>query len=585
MPGEFRLSRNARFYSADEVTDDDINSILDAAREGSLEDVEEFSVVRNYLAASNFTYSALVFLVERELHFHSSPDLKDQIYGYIVIIEIDSHLVVLKKNCGDLTESLDDKFDKLGYEHLAASVDTETAEFKKINVRNMTVSERAIRLRSYEAMDLKGVMSLHAAGRSIPSYLRVQDGRSIKSVTLGAGRLVEFSDRQTIEEVALWARQELAQMILGVSPDGFLSNFARTVDLVDVEVNQGIVPRSLLVESSTLIEKIESGAVRLFIYRKNGGVAEIIGAARKSLLEVVSRVYEFDDDGHVIGHEDEAWLKGRPGRKTLTFHARVLQRVCIAGDGVENMTLQKFIHKNGAYAVCFNDPKYMYFAKRCFMDVSGSSEIDALLGFLVDKTEMIGSVSEKGVFATHKVEFDANSVFAAVERIHAGDDFLFCDDMGNEWADHISFNKDLKVVYFVHSKHGEVSTSASALQVVVGQAIKNLGNMNFSVDQMLSKYEKSLQGKVMKGTDIQRVRRRSGQFPSFLRHLVSSYGLERVCVLACSFVSLSQISRELRKIKAGAPVSGNITQFYWMVSSFAHACRDVGVTPRIYCLP
>jgi hypothetical protein len=102
---------------------------------------------------------------------------------------------------------------------------------------------------------------------------------------------------------------------------------------------------------------------------------------------------------------------------------------------------------------------------------------------------------------------------------------------------------------------------------------------------MLSKYEKSLQGKVMKGTDIQRVRRRSGQFPSFLRHLVSSYGLERVCVLACSFVSLSQISRELRKIKAGAPVSGNITQFYWMVSSFAHACRDVGVTPRIYCLP
>jgi hypothetical protein len=526
MPGEFRLSRNARFYLADEVNDDDINSILDAAREGSLEDVDEFCVVRNHVALSNFTFSTLVFLVERELHFHSSPDLKDRIYGYIVIIEINNHLVVLKKNCGDLTESLDDKFDKLGYEHLAASVDTGTAEFKKINVRNMTVSERAIRLRSYEATDLKGVMSLHAAGRSIPSYLRVQDGRSIKSVTLGAGRLVEFSDRQTIEEIALWARQELAQMVLGARPDGFLSNFARAVDLVDVELNQAIVPKSLLIELSTLIEKIELGSVRLFIYRKSGGIAEISGAARKSLLDVISKVYEFDDDGRVIGYEEDAWLKGRPGRKTLTFHARVLQRVYVEGDGVEIMTLQKFIHKNGAYAICFSDPKYMYFAKRCFMDVSGSSEIDALLGLLVERAEMVGSVSEKGVYESHKIEFDNNSVFAAVERIHAGDEFLFCDDMGNEWADHISFNKESKVVYFVHSKHGEVSASASALQVVVGQAIKNLGNMNFSVEQMLSKYDGSLQGRVMKGTNIQRVRRRSGQFPAFLRHLVSSYGLE-----------------------------------------------------------
>lgn len=288
MPGEFRLSRNARFYSAGEVSDDDINSILDAARERSLEDVAEFCVVRNHVSLSDFTFSTLVFVVERELHFHSSPDLKDRIYGYIVIIEIDNHLVVLKKNCGDLTESLDDKFDKLGYEHLAASVDTGTAEFKKINVRNMTVSERAIRLRSYEATDLKGVMSLHAAGRSIPSYLRVQDGRSTKSVTLGAGRLVEFSDRQTIEEIALWARQELAQMVLGARPDGFLSNFARAVDLVDVEINQAIVPKSLLIELSTLIEKIELGVVRLFIYRNNGGIAEISGAARKSLLDVIS---------------------------------------------------------------------------------------------------------------------------------------------------------------------------------------------------------------------------------------------------------------------------------------------------------
>ncbi|TWI04659.1 hypothetical protein IP90_00792 [Luteimonas cucumeris] len=584
MPGEFRLSRNARFYVG-QPDDAEIAAILEAAREGAVEDVDEYAVFRVSVAGLNYVYSTLVFLVEREVHFHSSHDLTDRIYGFVVIVEIDDHIVVLKKNCGDLTEALDEKFEKIGFESLAASVDTETAEFKKINVRNMTVSERAIRLRSYEAMDLRGVISLHAAGRSIPSYLRVQDGTSIKSVTLGAGRLVEFSDRQTIDEIALWARQELARMARGAPADGFLSNFARAVDLVSVEIDQKILPRSLLIETSVLLNKIELGAIKLCIEKKNGGLAEIVGVARKSLLELISKVYEFDDEGKVVGHEAHAWLKGKPGRKSLTIHAKLLQRVKVLGDGAEAMTLQKFIHRDGAYAICFDDPKYMYFGKRCFMDVSGSSEIESLLGLFVERSELVDMTSEKGAFVAAQIDFDAGSVFSAVEKIHAKDDFLFCDDLGNEWADHISFNKSVGVVHFIHSKHGDVSASASALQVVVGQAIKNLGNMHFSVDQMLAKYEKSLHGKVIKGTAIQRVRRRSGQFPAFLRHLVSNYGFERVCVLACSFISLGQISRELRKIKSGSPVTGNVTQFYWIVSSFAHACRDVGVIPRIYCLP
>lgn len=585
MPGEFRLSRNARFYIADQVSDDDISAILDAARNGAVEEIEGYSAFRARVPGLNFCYSTSVFLIEREVHFHSSTDLRDRIYGFIVIIEIEGHLIVLKKNSGDLAEALDDKFEKLGYESLAASVDTGTAEFKKINVRNMTVSERAIRLRSYEAVDLRGVISLHAAGRSIPSYLRVQDGSSTKSVTLGAGRLVEFSERQTIDEIAVWARQELLRMARGVPANGFLSNFARAVDLVDVGVNKKIVPRSLLIEASVLLNKIESGVIKLCIEKKGGGLAEVVGSARRSLLDLIAKVYEFDDEGRVIGHEQDAWLKGKPGRKTLTVHAKVLQRVKVISDGAEAVTLQKFIHRDGAYAICFDDPKYMYFAKRCFMDVSGSAEIESLLGLFVEKGEMVGLASEKGAFTADQVSFGPDCVFSAVERIHAHDEFLFCDDLGDEWADHISFNKIDGVVHFIHSKHGVVSASASALQVVVGQAIKNLGNMHFSVEQMLSKYEKSLRNKVMKGTNIQRVRRRTGQFPAFIRHLISNYGFERVCVLACSFISRGQISRELRKIKNGVPVSGNVVQFYWIVSSFAHACRDVGVIPRIYCLP
>ncbi|MDQ7761616.1 hypothetical protein NG827_00690 [Xanthomonas sacchari] len=586
MPNEFILSRNARFYTADQVSEQDIAEIIEAATKNAVEVLDQHSVFRQEVAALNFRYSTALFLVERDLHFHSDPLLKDRVYGYIVIIEIDNHLVITKKNCSDLNDQLDDKFEKISYEALAAAVDTDTAEFRKINARNMTVSERAVRNKSYEAMNLNGVMSLHAAGRSIPSYLRVQDGSSTKSVTLTAGRLVEISDRQSIEAVAAWARSELKRMTSTHKNDGFLKNFARSVDLAELETNPNpVIPRSLLIETSILTEKIESGSIKIFFETRAGTAFEIRGKARVSLLDVIGKVYEFDDNGAVIGHEDSAWLKGKPGRKSLTFHSKVLQRIKVSIEGVETMTLLKFIHKNGAYSICFDDTRYMYFAKRCFIDVSGSSEIDALLALFLAVPALKSATSEKGKFLPTQVDFDIDTVFSVVEQIHCNDDFLFCDDLGDEWADHISFSSKENCVFFVHSKHGEPSSSASSLQVVVGQAMKNLGNMYFSIDQIVAKYEKSIRGKKMTGSNIDRVRKRNGQFPSFLRKLVGNYKYERVCVLACSFVSKSQMSKEFKKIKSNQAVAGNITQFFWIVSSFAHACKEAGVTPRIYCQP
>lgn len=587
MPGEFTLNRNARFYVAENIDDEDIRKIIDAAKESAIKEFPEHAKFREPVAGRNYKFSTSLFTIEREVHFHSDPAFKDTLYGYIILIELDGHIVVLKKNCSDLTEVLDEKFDKIGYENLAAAVDTDSAEFKKINTRNMTVSERALRNRSYEAANLKGIMSLHAAGRSIPSYLRVQDGGNIRSVTLAAGRLVEVSDRQNLDSISDWARNALQMMSdLSYQQEGFLRNFARAVDLVELETGANSAkPRSLLIETSILIEKIASKSVRIFFETRSGPSIELKGRALFSILQSIGEVYEFDDDGHVVGHESSAWLKGSPGRKTLTFHSKLMQQLRVSVEGSDLITLLKFVHKTGAYAICFDNPKYMYFAQKCFRDVSGSSEIDSLLSLFVVVPGMSATTSEKGTFSPLQTSFDAESVFDVVEDLHMADDFIFCDDLGDEWADHISFNAAKRSVFFIHSKHGDPSASASALQVVVGQAIKNLGNMYFSAEQMTSKYERSIRGKKMKGSDIERVRRRNGQFPSFIRKLTSDYGQERVCVLACSFVSKAQMSREFKKIKADEPVTGNVTQFFWIVSSFAHACKDAGVVPRIYCRP
>lgn len=129
----------------------------------------------------------------------------------------------------------------------------------------------------------------------------------------------------------------------------------------------------------------------------------------------------------------------------------------------------------------------------CFQDTSAFSSIKSIIDILHPRPELTNCSSEKGKFSSQTKSFSTDSAFNAVETIHNQDDYIFCDDLGLEWADHITLNKANSCITFIHSKHGDPSTSASNLHDVVGQAIKNLGYMHFTKDQFSIKL-KSFKG-------------------------------------------------------------------------------------------
>ena len=277
----------------------------------------------------------------------------------------------------------------------------------------------------------------------------------------------------------------------------------------------------------------------------------------------------------------------KANKKSLTFYSKSLANFRVSENG-KLITLQKYIVKHGLYSITFDDPKYMYFMGSCFEDSSGVSEIDNILE-LLQPIEAIPSIkSEKGSFTIESVNFSEDSMFDVIEKIHANDDYIFCDDLGDEWADHITFNKENSNICFIHSKHGDPSTSASNLHDVVGQGVKNLGNMYFDANTMLSKLAKTF-GKDYKSgkgvqTKIPRVRKGNvDDFEGYLTNLLKDYKLNRSCILCCSFLSISNITKEFTKIKKGKPVRGNIVQLLWIISSFAHAVKDMNARPIIYC--
>jgi len=127
---------------------------------------------------------------------------------------------------------------------------------------------------------------------------------------------------------------------------------------------------------------------------------------------------------------------------------------------------------------------------------------------------------------------------------------------------------------------------------VVGQDIKNLGNMFFTIDDFKKNKQPKFESTYNnhgKRTSIKRIRQ--GNFPltqidlDKIEYVIHNPKTHRQCVLSCSFLSKSQLANEFDKIRTGNYVKGHILQMYWILSSFIHACRGVNVIPKIYCRP
>lgn len=586
MPERLRLTKNAQFYRVNEpVGDELVRSILDTAADNISPDsefvIDKFRQERNVEGQNlDFVYSARVFPSSRPVYF-LDDDFEDKVYAFILIIEIGDYLAVLKKSCASIFDLMDENFTLVGSKEFSSSFSDDDVEFQRLALRNMTVSDRAMRSRSYEAADLKGLLSTHSAGRSIPYYFKLRQGAKTRSIS-GTGRVVESSSREAIDSIGLWASEQI-DLIESPSNTNFLDAFASKVELNEVLTNCS--PNAILIESSSLFDRLKKDGVEVKYKTKKGKVIRISNRIYNNLESALEKVYEIDSDLNVIDVNDGSRV--RINKKSLTLNSKYLAKFRVSENG-KLITLQKYVVKHGFYSVTFDDPKYMYFMGACFEDASGVSEIDNILEILQPIEVMPTVKSEKGIFTVESENFTVDSMFYAIEKIHAEDDYIFCDDLGDEWADHVTFNKNNSNICFIHSKHGDPSTSASNLHDVVGQGIKNLGNMYFDANTMLSKLDKTFKKNYKSGkgiqTKISRIRKGDiDEFQGYLENLLKDYKLNRSCVLCCSFLSLSGVTENFKKIKEGRPVRGNIVQLLWIISSFAHAVKDMNARPVIYC--
>jgi hypothetical protein len=138
---------------------------------------------------------------------------------------------------------------------------------------------------------------------------------------------------------------------------------------------------------------------------------------------------------------------------------------------------------------------------------------------------------------------------------------------------------------FIHCKHGKKTTSASALQEPIGQAIKNLSRMFRGIEFFSPKINGKWRQKYST-THMPRIRRGATdrQLEKALRAVLSDPSTERTVVLVLSSISLKELTDVFNELKAGT-AKPHVSQLLWILAGLISACREHGVRPHVVCQP
>ncbi len=545
--------------------------------------------------------SLLVFSFNSEPQFFNfsqgefNKKLIEKKLAYLLIIEIGDYIVIFRKNVTGISSFIKEYLVPIESRKIcAAMVDTYT-KFQQLKLTNMNMDKSAIRNKMYEADDLENVMPMYGANRQIVNTIRFMSANDdLCSINISTSRIAKLGEKRNIDNLLLWLKtitESLDNDGLGDMTD-FLSRFAMPTSWRSMK--NALKPISLLIDVYQLQNYISfSDEYKFYITWKdsegNEHNKECTNKAEKFIREYAFHDLEPSGENQEIFYTEK--LKKRFGIKRSNNGIRIwadglLRSVYVHKDNEKAEKLIDIINHLGCFSVGFDDYKYIYSSKNLYKNNSILSDFDAILSILEPYPELRGVTSEKGDPTTNSVEFDAGCIFNVVEnRIFNNAEFIVCDDMGEEWADHIIINGS--TVAFCHSKYKEAaSLSASNFQDVLGQAVKNIGHLIPSDNILENKRERWRH--TVRGTQIRLCRRGdvSGFINRFKELRVSPNFVKEVC-LAINFISKAQLQNVFNKIKNNQELrpKANVIQLAWLLNAFISICKDVDMHCRIFCMP
>lgn len=281
------------------------------------------------------------------------------------------------------------------------------------------------------------------------------------------------------------------------------------------------------------------------------------------------------------------------------------------------------LNEERAFRVVFDAGKALYCSEGAFRSSNLKLAITQLIHTFMPITSLGAVFTEKGEVVAASRNFSPTSSFHVIEsdpEITKPTSILICDDDTNEWCDYIEIDTLTPRIRWIHAKVQRVEApssitaraaqkkanllrstpvyisvsnsptlSASDLQEVIGQGMKNLAKLRISPDDpsFAPRTQKWINDKcsLPKVANISRLRRPAVLTIAELERKFYTAASDPLAVYEVGLVipnySAAKLIASLGKIEAGT-ASQPTLQTFWLLSGFIHACLEVGAKPLLF---
>ncbi|WP_312977400.1 hypothetical protein [Stutzerimonas nitrititolerans] len=588
MINNLSLSKNAQFYELNKALTK--KSIEDTFKEISKERIGNYLInepKRNYTTASGkqITYSIVSYKIEAEPSFLAGTLVKEQKYAYLLLIESDDALAILKKYVDSPEKYFSSFIDEFDYEKLCHFHGDKNPEYERVTMKNMSISNAVIRSRSLEAKSLNGILSSNASSRSIPSSFRMKVGEDSYTLTPSTSRVSHRDKKSAFDELIDWIVETKEEIKATTNQSEFLRNFASPICLQDItDIGHQVV--AILIDLTEIETKVLDGVA---VLSKADGSHLTRREINRLFNQLKSPILV---NGNLLKVKGST-LSGKISySKTLiTIRNKILDGIFVTENNSEIYTIGRYINKEKPFSAVFDSPNYSYYSKSCFEDKHLTNNTQSILNIFDDSYNFSGIRSEKEKpHAANLTRFPASSLFRKVEDQYcAPHNIVICDDMCDEWADHIAIdsNSTIPSISFIHSKFTKKETyGASAFHDIVAQALKNIGRTQAEKQLFKRKYDNEWH-KSYENTNISRITGAQNwrEIEIALDTVNQNPNSIKKIVLATPFLSKAKLAAELNKLTLGQKCKPHYVQLIWLINTFISSCKEFGVQAHILCKP
>ncbi|MGN7757076.1 hypothetical protein ACTJIV_06320 [Chryseobacterium sp. 22532] len=507
--------------------------------------------------------------------------------AYLLIVEIEDFIIISRKNISKIHDFIK-LLHPLDYEVLSTLFVDDNTNFEKFSLKNLNVSDRALREKTVEAIDLKENFSSLGANNYLLNSLRLSNNNEKTTLMLNSSRINKFGKKNDIENFCKWSKEQINKIRGHSVTSTFLSIFAEPQDYE--EQRESLTPISILFNFSSIYADFEHDLISKFIIVKKIEdeyvEKEINLIYFLDIFERLCKITEPDDNTFKIINAISSDLELKLNEKSITIRSPKFKNIRIVYANGNSTSIVDHINSKNAFIVNFDDIDLAYSNRKLFRDSKLLGSISNFLTIFQTHQQLQNVTSEKGHFNTTSTSFEEGSIFRFVEETFIDSyNYLICDDLGREWADHIGVSNDK--ITFIHSKFGTTNASASAFQDIVSQAQKNLGNitpqdfqLNTKRGLWINNYASTTISRLRKGNDVD-------GFIQAIKNASNNPYLKKEVILVINFISKRRLLESLNKLVTGERFAerSEAIQILWLISSLISSCQELNTEVTIYCKP